>query len=289
MELKKYENIEQFANENLNLILEKEWLNCLMVGNCLDGLKEESDDWLLAKVAENNKTELIILYRKPWKLLLYSPTNNKSDKLFRYTAEEIYKIDPNLLGVNTEKEIANKFAKYYCEISDFKFRTHKPLRILLLTKMKTANLNEELIFRKANINDKPILIKFIKDFFEEASEEKYTSKEIEEKFNSYIKKEYYVIEKESKIVSQAVISRDLKKGKCISGVYTPKEERGKGYAYNLIYRVSKKALDEGAEYCVLYTDDENPISNHVYEKIGYHRMVDCEDIEFYKEKNNHVK
>ena len=282
MKFIKYERIEDFVNENMDLILEKEWLNCLMVGNCFDGLKQKNNDWLLAKITENDKTELIMLYRKPWKLLLYSPTNNKSNELFGFAAKEIYKIDSHLLGVSAEKDIANKFAKNYCDISNFNFKTHKPLRILLLTKLKNANLNNDLLFREATINDKPILIKFIKDFYEEAVSEKYTDKEIEEKFNSYIAKGYFVIEKNKKIVSQAVFSRDLKKGKCISGVYTPKEEREKGYAYNLIYRISKKALDEGAEYCVLYTDDENPISNHVYEKIGYCRMRDCEDIEFYK-------
>lgn len=281
MKLIKYENIEEFVNENIDLILEKEWLNCLMAGNCFEGLKQNAKDWLLAKVTENSKTELIILYRKPWKLLLYSPTDNKSDELFKFTAEEIYKIDKNLLGVNAEKEIANKFAKYYCEISNFKFKTHKPLRILLLTEIKDNELNEEVTFRKADISDKDILIKFIKDFYKEAVAEEYTVAEIEEKFNAYFRRGYYVLEVKGKIVAQAVFARDLKKGKCISGVYTTKEERGKGYAYNLIYRISKRALDEGAEYCVLYTDDENPISNHVYEKIGYKRMVDCEDIEFY--------
>ncbi len=282
MKLIKYEKIEDFVNENMSLILEKEWLNCLMVGNCFDGLKQKNNDWLLAKVIDNNKTELILLYRKPWKLLLYSPTDNKSDELFKFVAKEIYKIDANLLGVNSEKEIANKFAKYYCEIAKFNFRTHMPLRILLLTELENSNLNKELIFREAKPNDKPILIKFIKDFYNEAVSEKYTDSEIEEKFNSYIRRGYYVLEKNNKIVSQAMFARDLKKGKCISGVYTPKEERGKGYAYNLIYRISKKVLDEGSEYCVLYTDDENPISNHIYEKIGYRKMVDCEDIEFYK-------
>ena len=282
MELIKYENLEDFVKDNMNLILEKEWLNCLMVGNCLEGLKQEKIDWLLAKITENNKTELIMFYRKPWKLLLYSPTDNKSNELFKFAAEEIYKIDSNLLGVNSEKQIANKFAKNYCKIANLSFKIYKPLRILLLTKLKNANLNQDLIFREVRITDKPILIKFIEDFCSEATNEKYTYKEIEEKFNEYVKKGYYVIEKDKKIVSQAVFSRNLTKGKCVSGVYTAKEERGKGYAYNLIYRMSKKALDEGAKYCVLYTDDENPISNHVYEKIGYHRMVDCEDIEFYK-------
>ena len=283
MEFVKYESIKDFADENLELILEKEWLNCLMVGNCLDGLKQEKVDWLLAKVTDNNRTELIILYRKPWKLLLYSPTSNNSSELFEFTAKEIYKIDPNLLGVNAEKEIANEFAKKYCKIANFNFRVHKPLRILLLTELEKANLNQDLIFREATINDKPVLMSFMREFYGEALVESHTDSELEENFNSYMKKGYYVLEKDKKIVAQAIFSRNLIKGKCVSGVYTDKAERGKGYAYNIVYRLSKKSLDEGAKYCVLYTDDENPISNHVYEKIGYKRMVDCEDIEFYKD------
>ena len=45
--------------------------------------------------------------------------------------------------------------------------------------------------------------------------------------------------------------------------------------------MSKKFLEEGAKYCVLYTDTQNPISNYVYEKIGYRKRVECEEIEFF--------
>lgn len=50
-------------------------------------------------------------------------------KLIKYeNIEDLYKIDDNLLGVNAEKEIANKFAEYYCEMSNFNFKTHKNLK-----------------------------------------------------------------------------------------------------------------------------------------------------------------
>ena len=32
-------------------------------------------------------------------------------------------------------------------------------------------------------------------------------------------------------------------------------------------------LDRGARRCMLYTDLANPISNHIYAKIGYRRMA----------------
>lgn len=278
----KYEDIKIFANENLDLILEKEWLNNLMMGNCLEGLEKgiDKENWLLAKIVDNNKTELIMLYRKPWNLLLYSPTNNISDELYKFAAEEIYKIDPNLNGVNSEKVISRKFAEFYCEISKKELKLDHPMRILLLTELPYAKLNNSLIFRKARLDEKPILVQYTKEFQKEALNRELDQNRIEEQLKRYFENGYYVLELNGKIVSQAVISRVLKKGNSIGEVYTPKEYRGKGYAYNLVYRMSKKALEDGNEYCVLYTDDENPISNHVYEKIGYKRMIDCEDILF---------
>ena len=141
---------------------------------------------------------------------------------------------------------------------------------------------DEAAFRKATEQDRPILTRYIKEFYEEALNEEVSDEHVNQKFEAYLEKGYYFLEKEAKIVSQAVIGRTLIKGKSISGVYTPKEERGKRYAYDLVYTLSKKCLDEGAEYCVLYTDAENPISNHVYEKIGYEKRVECDELEFYE-------
>ena len=282
MKFEKYDNVKEFMNDNMKLIEEKEWLNNLMVGNCEDGLKNGTEGWVLARVTNDSKTELIILNRKPWHLLFYSPTNNRTDELFEFIAKEVYKIDKDILGVNGDKELARKFAKYYCKEANIKYEVQTEMRILLLEKIIKSKTNEEVTFRKAKFADKLTLIKYLKEFMKEALDEKITDEQAEEKFNRYIEKGYYVLENKGKIVSQAALLRDLKKGKCVSAVYTPKEERSKGYAYTLVYKISEKAFNNGAEYCVLYTDDTNPISNHVYEKIGYERKVDCEDLRFVK-------
>lgn len=282
MEFVRYEKIEDFMKENFELILEKEWLNCLMVGNCLEGEKIGIEGWLLAKVQQDQTTELIMLYRKPWKLIMYSPTENVSDELYKFAAEEVYKLHNNLLGVNAETEIANKFAKYYCETAQKQYRLVRPMKILVLEKILPIQNVNEVIFREATEKDRDTLTQYIKEFHKEALDEDISDEDVNKKFELYFEKGYYVLEKEGKIVSQAVIGRQLIKGKAVSGVYTPKGERGNGYAYNVVYALSKKSLDEGAEYCVLYTDAENPISNHVYEKIGYVKRVECEELEFYE-------
>ena len=51
-------------------------------------------------------------------------------------------------------------------------------------------------------------------------------------------------------------------------IYTPDEERGKGYAAKLVYELTKKII--GAGYIpVLYTDQNYPNSNKAYANVGY--------------------
>ena len=281
MEFKKYDDPNEFIKENENFILEKEWLNNLMAGNYKDAALEGlNENWLLARVTEGEQTELIMLLRKPWRLLMYSPTNNKSEELYRFAAEEIYKIDPTLEGVNTEKEISQIFAKEFCKVAGKTPKVRFEMRILVLDKIKETTLIDDVIFRKATMEDKETLLKYRRMFSEEALHETVSDEELEKKFQRHFSMGYYLLEKDGKIVATASSNRHLTKGKSIGNVYTPKEERGKGYAYNLVYRISKDFLDSGLEYCVLFTDDSNPISNHVYEKIGYERRADTTEILF---------
>ncbi len=281
MEFKKYDDPNEFIKENEKFILEKEWLNNLMAGNYKDAALEGlNENWLLARVTEGEQTELIMLLRKPWRLLMYSPTNNKSEELYRFAAEEIYKIDPTLEGVNTEKEISQIFAKEFCKVAGKTPKVRFEMRILVLDKIKETTLIDDVIFRKATMEDKETLLKYRRMFSEEALHETVSDEELEKKFQRHFSMGYYLLEKDGKIVATASSNRHLTKGKSIGNVYTPKEERGKGYAYNLVYRISKEFLDSGLEYCVLFTDDSNPISNHVYEKIGYERRADTTEILF---------
>jgi GNAT superfamily N-acetyltransferase len=59
----------------------------------------------------------------------------------------------------------------------------------------------------------------------------------------------------------------------IGPVYTPPEQRRKGYAGAAVAGVSRILLDQGARVC-LYTDQANPTSNGIYQAMGYRPVVD---------------
>ena len=58
----------------------------------------------------------------------------------------------------------------------------------------------------------------------------------------------------------------------VGPVYTPPPRRGRGYASAATAEVSRAALAAGAQEVLLYTDVENPVSNSIYQRIGYREV-----------------
>jgi predicted GNAT family acetyltransferase len=79
---------------------------------------------------------------------------------------------------------------------------------------------------------------------------------------------------EKKVVTMAIASRKLVHGMAITYVFTPEENRGKGYAAANMYYLSKNLLEQGYEFCTLFVDKKNPLSNRAYEKVGYKILED---------------
>ena len=55
----------------------------------------------------------------------------------------------------------------------------------------------------------------------------------------------------------------------INAVFTLEEERGKGYASACVAALSRKLLDRGWRYCLLFADRANPTTTRIYPRLGY--------------------
>lgn len=82
------------------------------------------------------------------------------------------------------------------------------------------------------------------------------------------------------VVSIAAINRKTKNTGIVGLVYTPEEYRRKGYASSHVQKLSEHILQKGFKYCGLFTDKANPISNHIYYKLGYEPIAEFVDIGF---------
>jgi uncharacterized protein len=74
------------------------------------------------------------------------------------------------------------------------------------------------------------------------------------------------------IMSMAAITGETPNGARIAMVYTPSENRHQGYASALVAGLSQHMLDSGRKFCFLYTDQNNPTSNKIYQQVGYEHV-----------------
>ena len=59
----------------------------------------------------------------------------------------------------------------------------------------------------------------------------------------------------------------------IGPVFTPREHRGRGIASYVVGELTRRGLEAGHRMC-LFTDQANPVSNAIYERLGYRPVVD---------------
>jgi predicted GNAT family acetyltransferase len=81
-------------------------------------------------------------------------------------------------------------------------------------------------------------------------------------------------------VSMAVKTRPTKRCITVSYVYTPPEERCRGYATACVAELSRTLLAAGWESCALFADVTNAPANRVYRRIGYVPVCDYEEYTF---------
>lgn len=80
--------------------------------------------------------------------------------------------------------------------------------------------------------------------------------------------------------AMAFYNRPTRRSVAISGVYTAPEKRGQGFATALVAGMCAQALAEGREFITLFTDVENPVSNAVYQHVGFYPVCDYHQYRF---------
>ena len=135
-------------------------------------------------------------------------------------------------------------------------------------------------FRVTREVDIPLIARWMQAFEAEAlGEDRPLAPERAERFVQ--SGSAFVWEDGGQPVAMAMQARPLKFSATVNAVYTPPENRRHGYATALVARLSQHLLDMGYEFVNLFTDLENPTSNAIYQKIGYHPVTDFRSYKFF--------
>ena len=137
--------------------------------------------------------------------------------------------------------------------------------------------------RPARIEEFELILTWVLAFHQEALSHRNSpdpdqlKKSVQERIKQ---QEIYVWETKGTPVSMSAIARRTAHGVAISLVYTPPELRGQGWASACVSALSQVLLDQGNQFCCLFTDLANPTSNQIYQRLGYQRVGTFADLGF---------
>ena len=125
-------------------------------------------------------------------------------------------------------------------------------------------------FRKAIPDDRECLVDWVRDFYTDIGVREINSEDIVDK---RLLAGLFWIWDNAGPVSMGCRTTPVEGVARVQLVYTPPENRKRGYASACVANLSKQIRDKG-QRCILYTDLSNPISNAVYRRIGYHAVAE---------------
>lgn len=210
---------------------------------------------------EEEKSKLIFLNESKMYALIYG-----SISLAKEMAHYIAKYCPPIQKLLGEKKLVEAFMAEY----------QKSYQVL--QDMAIMYCNHPLNINNYQINqckalDIPNLIDFMIGFYKDALKEEINEQEATLFLNQNYQ-DIYFLRLNDQIVSMAMKTRSADESCCISHVYTPKEYRNCGYAKEVVTYVTNQIIYEH-KLPYLYVDKTNPISNRLYQHIGFSYLCDC--------------
>ena len=287
MLLKVYKNIREFYRDTYDIMMRHEAQNLIPLGNIIIGNEgkdktgwRNTESWFMATVSDSDGVRLTALMTPPHNLTLYATDNQYSDETINSLIDGILDADIPIGGVMTVSDLAESFARGYSNAKGISYKIKKHQRIYELTHVN-PEINTHGSLRLSRLSD----MSFLPYWFEGFESDCYGSvPAVQSEASPY---EYqvssgklYVLEDDGTPVSMAKISREMQTACGVGYVYTPPYFRKKGFATSCVAMLSRIILERGYTKCVLYTDLANPISNSIYQKIGYKPISDSLEIQY---------
>jgi predicted GNAT family acetyltransferase len=272
--MKYFSDAGQFLERVQPFLLNREAEHCLILG-LLDGLCD-GEQWgttapLMAVAEPRDEVAAVVLMTPPHNLIL---SWTADDSTIDAIARELHASGRAIPGVNSSAEVARKFAEKWSELSGRSFRTQMSQRIYQLSRVivraKTAGCLREPVN-----SDDALMRKWRAAFSVEAEGMSPEDAEQNAALPLPQSRRLFLWEVDGGAVSMAGFTGRTPNGIRVAWVYTPPEKRGQGFAGACVAALSQKLLDEGRRFCFLYTDLNNPTSNHVYQTIGYEPVTDA--------------
>ncbi|HDR7777524.1 TPA: GNAT family N-acetyltransferase [Bacillus tropicus] len=268
IQLHVYEEIVNFKEE-VTLFLEKNEQE----NNLILGVLQMVHQPIFMGIAKQGEEIAVVFLQTEEKKQIIVATSEMAEEDIVKLAKKLAKVYPNVPGLIGNKKIVQRLAEEIAVLENKKTTVAMEQGIYELKQVK-KKWNGDEVFREVNSDELTLIEQWIYQFCEDVNLPT-TKEEAKQTAHTLITNHrLFGLEVDGKLVSVAAKTRPTKNNITVNFVYTPKEERKKGYASNCVAALSQRMLDEGYKTTTLYTDLANPTSNKIYQEIGYEQIAE---------------
>lgn len=261
-------------------LMEHEDEHNLMLGLCATLERQPevyADGAYLACVTEGDAVITAALRTPPYNLVLARVANGAdAAAAHALLAADTRARFGSLPGVSGRAELAHAFAEGWRALTGTPYRQMMHEYFYRLDRV-IAPPPVAGALRRATEADRPVLERWMVAFNDEAlggAEPMDVARWVTNAL-SFNTRGIYVWE-DGAVAAIAGWSGPTAHGVRIGPVYTPPEQRGRGYASACVAILSQHLLESGRTFCFLFTDLANPTSNHIYQTVGYNPVNDMD-------------
>ncbi|MFA2829063.1 GNAT family N-acetyltransferase [Bacillus paranthracis] len=268
IQLHVYEEIVNFKEEVTPFLEKNEQENNLILG-----VLQMVHQPIFMGIAKQGEEIAVVFLQTEEKKQIIVATSEITEEDIVELAKKLAEVYPNVPGLIGNKKIVQRLAEEIAVLANKKTTVAMEQGIYELKQVK-KKWNGDEVFREVNIDELTLIEQWIYQFCEDVNLPT-TKEEAKQTAHTLITNHrLFGLEVDGKLVSVAAKTRPTKNNITVNFVYTPKEERKKGYASNCVAALSQRMLDEGYKTTTLYTDLANPTSNKIYQEIGYEQIAE---------------
>lgn len=216
----------------------------------------------------SGKVQGACLHTPPYNLLLTDLPGEATDAL----AAELHRRQWPLPGVLSYPDVASRFASTWVRLTGTTASTRREERLYRLAGVKAPDPLPSGEPRQATPDDRMLLTRWTDAFCREAGA---IADDIPSAVGDRLSYGGLVLWEAGGVpVAFAAHTRIVAGVARIGPVYSPAEQRRRGYGTAVTAAASTAALEAGASEVVLFTDRANPTSNSIYQRIGFQPLSD---------------
>lgn len=268
MHLERYQDPAAFQQQVLPFLVEHEAQNCVSLGvlsRVIESLQRQPNERspLMALLRAENGQVAAAATRTGTYPLALSLCVAEAAAAF---ADRLIDAGDSLCGVIGEVSAAEAFASAWARRKPYARRLGDRLGVYQLERLIVPRPTAGT-FRQAGTDDFAVLLPFAKEFYREIGEG--MTDPTEALWRAIGEHRLFVWCHEGQLVSMAAWAGRTPNGARVNFVYTPPDQRGRGFASNCVAAVTRLLLESGRKRVFLFTDMANPTSNRIYQAIGY--------------------